>query len=376
MASTYRLVLDGEDADDDLIGRVTSIEVEENADLPDAVLLTLAVSRTDDGELDVTEDDGLRPLANVAVVATPEDGDDACIFDGYVLSQRLHLGRGVTGSTAEVWGQDASWLMNLEEKAREWVDVTDGDVADAIFADYGITPADANTDDDSPAHTEDGHSLMQRASDIQFLRMLARRGGRLCRVACTDTPGDYTGTFAAPDLDADPAATLELNDPEDWTVDRLDVEWDVARPTSVTARQALMTDDDPDGVAGDTDDSGLPPLDDRDLATFAGEPMSVMLTAPVDDGGELAQRAAAVLRDGGWFVRCEGEADVGRLGAVLRVGQVVAVAGVGSVHSGRYLVWSVRHRITADAHRMRFTLRRNAVGPEAGGGAGGLLGGL
>ena len=47
--------------------------------------------------------------------------------------------------------------------------LTDADVANSIFGDYGFTPAPENSDDDSPSHVESGHSLMQRGSDIQFL---------------------------------------------------------------------------------------------------------------------------------------------------------------------------------------------------------------
>ena len=48
----------------------------------------------------------------------------------------------------------------------------------------------ANSDDDSPAHNETGHTLMQRGSDIQFLRRLARSNGKVCRIACAGQPGD------------------------------------------------------------------------------------------------------------------------------------------------------------------------------------------
>jgi phage protein D len=263
--------------------------------------------------------------------------------------------------------------MNLEEKAKEWVDVTDADVANAIFGDYGIRPAPENTADDSPSHPEDGHSLMQRASDIQFLRTLARRNGKLCRVACQDQPGQRVGYFTKPQLDADPALTLTLNDPAAWNVDALDFEWDVTRPTSVVARQALFSDSDPDGVSGDTADSGLTTLDQQKLADFSGKAMTVLLTTPVDDGGELSLRAAALLREADWFVRCEGEADVARVNGILRVGTVVQVVGIGSLHSGKYFVWSVRHTITQDSHTMKFVLLRNAMGPPPSGG-GGLLG--
>jgi len=376
MASTFQLLLNGTAADDELYSALSMLEVEENADLPGAIQLQLAVSRSEEEDLTWVNDDRLQPFANLAVVATPEGESDQCIFDGYVLSHKLHLETGVTNSTLQVWGQDASWLMNLEEKAREWVDVTDASVANTLFGEYGITPSSENTEDDSPSHTEAGHSLMQRSSDIQFLRTLARRNGKLCRVACTTTPGQRIGYFAKPQLEGDPVLTLRLNDPVVWTVDALDFDWDVTRPSTVKASQALFNDSSENGISADTSDSGLTALDERTLADFAGRAMTVMLTAPVDDAGELRLRAQSLLREAGWFVRCEGEADVSRLNAILRVGTVVQIEGVGSLNSGKYYVWSVRHTITVDAHKMKFVLVRNAVGPPPSGDSGGLLGGL
>jgi hypothetical protein len=326
--------------------------------------------------LTYVSDGRVKPFTNVAVVATPDGGSDQCIFDGFVLSHKLHIQTGIVSSNLEIWGQDASWLMNLEEKVKEWVDVTDAGAANAIFGDYGITPSPDNTTDDSPSHTEDGHSLMQRSSDIRFLRRLARANGKFCRVACAGKPGSRIGYFAKPKLDGNPVITLKLNDPEAWNVDALDLSWDVMRPTAVKARQALFNDDDPDGVSGDASDSGLKLLDAQPLAAFSGKKMTALLTTPVDDGGELTLRSQAVLRDAGWFVRCEGESDVSRLGAVLRAGDIVQIEGVGNFHSGSYLVWSVRHTINSDAHKMKFVLMRNAMGPAPSGGGGGLLGGL
>jgi phage protein D len=375
MPSKYELLIDGTAADEDLATALSLIEVEENVDLPGAIQLHLPVSRSAEGDLTYISDDRFKPFANLALIAQVEDGPVECIFDGYVLSHKVHLDTGTTDSTLLVWGQDAEWLMNLEEKTREWVDVTDADVANAIYGEYGIEPDAANSEDDSPAHTEQGRTLMQRASDIQFLRRLARSNGKICRVACTDTPGQRTGYFAKPQIDDEPAVTLRLNDPDAWTVDALDIDWEVTRPTAVKARQALFNDDNEDGVGADASDSGLSPLDERGQQDFAGEAMTVLLTTPVDDAGELALRAAAVLRESGWFVRCQGEADAGRLNHILRAGSVVQIDGIGALHSGKYLVWSVRHSLSAEAHKMRFVLVRNAVGPQPEGG-GGLLGGL
>ncbi len=125
------------------------------------------------------------------------------------------------------------------------------------------------------------------------------------------------------------------------------------------------------------DDSGLGPLDDRDYPTYLGQSSSLLLTAPADVS-DLDQRTAAVLKDSGFFARCTGDADADRLGTILRAGDLVTIEGAGSLQSGTWLVWSVRHTFVPDTWTMSFTLVRNAVGPAANGSglAGALAGAL
>jgi hypothetical protein len=374
MPTTYQVLFNGTPADDSFYNQLSSLEVEENADLPGAIQLTMPVG-TQNGDLTIVNDSRFAPFSNVAVVVTPPTGSAECIFDGYVLTAKLHLERGIVASKMEIWGQDASWLMNTTEKVNEWVDVTDSDVAASIFGQYGITPASDNSNNDSPAYSEDGHSLMQRGTDIAFLRSLARATGKLCRVSCADKAGVRTGFFARPNLGGDPVLTLNLNDPDKWNVGPLDLEWDATRPTHVTAGQVFLDNSD---ASVDLTDSGLTPLDAQTLAAFSGKTTSVLLAAPADSSGELTLRGQGVLEDANWFVRCEGESDTARLQAVLRVGSVVAISGIGALNSGNFLVWSVRHTIGAESHKMRFVLVRNAMGapPSSSGGLTGLLGGL
>lgn len=373
MASTFQVRFDGTPADEDFYAQMTMLEVEESVDMPGAFELTLPVSRSAEGDLTHVNDDAYQPYAKVAVVVTADGEAPECIFDGYVLAQKLHLETGTQSSTLRVWGQDASWLMNLEEKAREWAEVTDGAAANTIFGEYGFTPAAGNTDDDSGGHAETGNTLYQRSTDIQFLRMLARRSGKIARVACQNAPGVYTGYFVRPAADAAPAVVMPLNDPEAWAVDALDFEWDIARPTEAAANQALFDSDEETGAQAEESDSGLAPLDERTLAAFAGRPFKARLTAAAFDAADLSARLQALLGEAGWFARCEGEADLSRVGKVLRAGTVVQINGAGSVHSGKYLVWSVRHTISQDAHKMKFVLKRNAVGPAPVSGGGGLF---
>src|SRR4051812_28485150 len=71
MASTFRLTLDGTPADEDFYAKMSSLEIEENADMPGAIQLSLPVSRSEEGDLTHINDSGLQPFANLSVVATP-----------------------------------------------------------------------------------------------------------------------------------------------------------------------------------------------------------------------------------------------------------------------------------------------------------------
>jgi hypothetical protein len=369
MSVSVQLAVAGTPVPDAFYQAISQLDVEESSDRPGALLLQLPVNRTSSGDLQFVGDGTFEPMTNVTLTVTPDasGGRAQCIFDGYVLSWRLHLDRTLTSSRIDIWAQDASWLMNIDDTVTEWSGQTDGEIANAIFASYGFTPAGGNTDNDSPGHTPDGHTLFQRATDLQFLRGLARRGGKLCRVACTDTPGERTGYFVVPAVTGRPVATISLLDPISWTTESLDFDWDVMRPTEADASQVDLTQSSDTGTDVTTDDSGLAALDDRDYKTYLGQSSTLLLTVPADVP-ELSQRTTAVLMESGFFARCTGDVDADRIGTILRVGDVVTVEAVGSIQSGNWLVWNVRHKFSLDSWRMSFTLVRNAVGPAGSGG--------
>ena len=370
MSVTVQLCVSGTAVPDAFYEAIGQMEIEESSDRPGALLLRLPVNRTSAGDLQFVGDGTFEPMTNVTVTVTPAASGAAaqCVFDGYVLSWRLHLDRALTSSTIDIWAQDASWLMNIDDTVTEWSGQTDGEVANAIFAKYGFTPAAGNTDDDSPSHTPDGHTLLQRATDLQFLRGLARRGGKLCRVAAAGDPGQRTGYFVVPGAAGQPVVTISLVDPDAWTLDTLDFDWDVMRPTEADASQVDLTQSADGGTDVSAGASGLPALDARDYPAYLGQSSTLLLTAPADVP-ELGQRTAAVLTESGFFARCTGEVDADRIGVILRVGDVVTIEGAGNLQSGNWLVWNVRHRFALESWKMAFTLVRNAMGPAGAGGA-------
>jgi hypothetical protein len=368
MSVTAQLCVGGSPVPQAFYNAISSLQIEEHSDQPGSLVLKLPISLTSAGDLEFVGDGTFEPFTPITFVAVGGDSQAQCLFDGYILSWRVHLDRAVTSSTIEVWAQDATWLMAQVENVVEWSGLTDGEVANSIFSSYGFSPSDDNTDNDSPAHTDDGHTLFQRGTDLQFLRGLARRGGKIMRVACADSPGDRTGYFVSPSVDATPAITLSTVDPDAWNVDVLDFTWDALRPTEVAAAQVDMTQSPGQPVTQTAEDSGLDPMDSRDYATYLGQTNSMILSAAADVP-DLTQRAAAVLADSGFFVKCTGKTTADRLSTILRVGDVVTLEGAGSIHSGNWLVWDVISEFSMEAFTMEFTLLRNAMGPPAQGGA-------
>ncbi len=324
MSDTYQILINGTALDAEIYSVLGSVVVEEHADLPGALQLTLPIAGDGNGDITRINDSNFSPYAKISVVVTPDGGGPQCIFDGYVLSQKIMLDRGLTKSTLEVWGQD---IVLLDEPRRDGDrsgqrDRPTSTVASSIFGSNNITPADDNAADDPGAsHVEGGHSLMQRATDIQFLRLLAKRSGKLCRVACADKPGAPVGYFAKPNLNGAPVATLTMNDPQQVMVNKLEIEWDVTRPTDVDGWQALFDQVDR-GRRGERPTRGSPP-------PFRTRPLSDVL-AQGDEGpprDRRGQPGRALDPDGSGLARRSllralhrrGPARVAR-GACLRVG--------------------------------------------------------
>src|SRR5262249_935926 len=141
--SEYQLLFEDKPAEKDFYEQISRLEIEENADLPGALSLTLPVAVAD-GELTWVSDSKLRPYAKIAGRGAAPDAPDACIFDGYVLTHKVHLRQGTAGATVEAWGQDASVLMGMKETVKVWSGMPEADVAAQIFQTYGFTPASAN----------------------------------------------------------------------------------------------------------------------------------------------------------------------------------------------------------------------------------------
>jgi hypothetical protein len=280
-------------------------------------------------------------------------GSTQCLVKGPAQGQHIHLEHGGTGSYLELRGSDSTIMMDRVAQSAVWEDVADSDVAGTILSRYGFAPDIETT---SSRHLTQKHALVQRESDLGFIRRLARRNGFVFWVRA-DERGAETAHFKHFPLTEPPLATLEINQ-KDRRLDIVDLRFDVERPVRVDAHQLDLSNK--ATLDGSSTAPGQKLLGSADLgAAGGGKDRSIVLVAPADDVGDLQARATGALDDASWFIQGSCEVTLETLGALVRAHAVVALSGAGKRHSGSYAVTGVRHTIDPARHRMEISLERN-----------------
>jgi len=359
-AISYTVTLDGNPLDAAVLGKLRKVECEEHAGMADLLRLTFALTQKDDrsGWL-VLDDNVFQRLGKLTLSIAVGSGRAQDILEAYVVEVTAEFANDPAGNALSVVAFDPTVLMNLEEKARAWANMADSDIASSIFGEYGFSTDVSAT---QPSRTENTVTTVQRGSDIQFLRQLARRNGYECYVTPDPTSGAATGHFHPPRYDAAPQGTLSVGMGRDSTVESLRITYDEARPAQTqTANIDLFSS----GAQTAQVTSISSPSLGRTSTLPSDQPRKVLVNPlGLTDAGELQTYAQAVADRSAVAIRAEGELNAQAYQGVLRARGTVLVRGVGPALSGTYYVERVLHTFEASSYKQGFTLRRNAVGVE------------
>jgi Phage tail baseplate hub (GPD) len=318
---------------------------------------------TTDGDIPNLIDSRLDPGSVLSINAGPDNGLQ-CLVKGPIYSHQIHLEHGGEGSTVEVKGADTSITMDREFQSVIWSDNTDSDAVNSILGDYGLT---TDVTDTRASHSEDKHTLVQRESDLRFVRRLARRNGFYFWITCDASTSEETAHFKRPSLDDSPAVTLAIN-LQPPTIQVFDLSWNAENPTSVTGTQLNLNDK--SDIDGDLAQTPQTILGKNKLLDITGDTRSVHVAAPVDDSGDMQARSEGALVEADWFIRASCRTSLNVLGQLVRAHTIATIKGAGSRHSGNYLVSGVRHKIDAADHIMEIELVRNGWDMSSSGGTG------
>lgn len=350
----FIIEIEGEETDD-LYQNLISLEVELDEELASMFRLRIAIMQQPDGIWTYLDDERFMVWKQVTITAGFESGTEE-IISGYITHVKPYFDPDPSQCTLEVWGMDGSVLMDREEKLKDWPNKKDSDIASEIFNLYGFTP---DVEDTEVIHDEAVSTIIQRETDIQFLKRLALRNGYECYVEGT------TGYFRTSQVNATPQPVLAVLFGGETNVNRFSAEVNALTPANVAMLQVDRTNK---GVLDATaETSQQTPLGDTDAAGLLAAGMNtgqIYIGMNAATGNpEMAALCQGLFHQGEWFVTGEGEIAANQYGHVLKSRGTVTIKGVGETYSGIYYVTHVTHSFTPDGYTQLFRVKRNAIMP-------------
>src|ERR1700748_2056698 len=221
---TYQIEFSGETVNEDFYGDIVSLTIEENTSTASAFHLQIVLRLQDDGSWTYLDDDRLALFNSVTIKVGFSDGGGLAnalgsslggndsngglqpVFDGYITDVDVELGSDPDNAFIRVSGMDTSILMSLEEKIVTWPNMADSDIVQQIIVGYDLT---LQADTTSTVHQEDDTTIVQRGTDIQFVRDLAQKNGMEFYFETDDT-GIVHAYFRAPQLRDTPQPHLAI----------------------------------------------------------------------------------------------------------------------------------------------------------------------
>ena len=364
------LEIDGGDATD-LVDDLLQLEVELDEDMAGMFRLKLSMPLLPDGVWSHLDDERLRVWKTVAISGGFESGTEELI-SGYITHVKPTFNPCENQVELELWGMDSSVLLDREEKLKDWPNKKDSDIAQEIFSLYGLS---AEVEDTAVIHDEAISTILQRETDIQFLRRLALRNGFECFVEGT------TGHFRSPTLDEDPQPVLAAHFGDDTTLGEIKFEINALTPSQVAMYQIDRTSKEvieatasgsQQTVLGDTDADGLLPAGTDPGIVYVGR-------NGTSGSAEMSALCQGLFHESEWFVTAEGDIAANQYAHVLKPRKTVPIKGIGETFSGLYYVTHVTHRFSPGGYTQHFCAKRNAILPTGdedfgdGAGLGGLL---
>jgi phage protein D len=349
----------------DIFADLLEMEVEEDHRMASIFRIRISIHREDQGTWTYLDDERLKLWAKIEVKVAVGD-DTTSLIQGYLTQMNVHIDSDENSSYLELKGMDASCLMNLEEKIKDWPNQSDSDIATQIISNYpGLT---AQADDTSVIHDDKVSTIIQRDTDMQFLKRLARRNGYECVVR-----GD-TVYFQKPPLTATPLPVLAAHFGADTNLYSFEARVNAMKPAQVEMHQV-------DTLAKTTLDASATPTQQQlgqngaaSLSPPGAQSKLVVRHEISTNAQEMSALCQALYDEAEWLVEASGEVDSAIYGSVLQSRNLVPVKGVGELFSGMYYLTNVKHMFNVEHYTQQFKARRNAMAPNDGDFGGGGLG--
>ena len=365
-----QIEFDGEEIDT-VYSDLMQLEVELDDDLASMFRLRLSMIQTAEGWTSL-DDERLRAWVPVTITGGFEDNNTE-LLSGYITHVKPNFQANPEQAYLDIWGMDKSVMLDRIEVLKDWPNKKDSDIVTEILqSKYHLQPEVTDTEF---VHDEAVSTIMQRETDMQFLRRLALRNGYECYVQ-----GD-TGYFGPPQIDEDIQPLLAVHFGNETNIHNFSISVNALTPVNVGMFQIDRMNKEITEVSVESStQTTLGSMDAASLLATGMEPGRIFIGRNSTAGETEMQALCGGLYDRSeWFVTAQGEVTAANYSHVLMPRRPVTVKGIGETYSGVYYVNHVTHVFTCDGYKQVVRMKRNALmptGDEDFGGSGGLLGGL
>lgn len=342
---------------DDLYEDVERVELDLDERMAAELRLFVRTFQSASGAWDWLEEYDFRPWRDVSF-SVGFDGAMKEIFRGVVTRVRPVFEP--EGAVLEVRAMDYTVLMDREDKTLAWEGKKDSDIAGAILQKYQLKPTVRYT---AVVHQAALATIMQRETDMRFLKRLAQRNGFQCYVeaarAFFHNPAELSRA-------AGPALVFAGGTKEDTTLVRFEA--DVGAQRYAAAGMMQMDPTDKSKILKTSPYTRkLKKLGKKSAGSFIpvrnSKRSSLLVAGNVATGlPEMNALVHGLTESGEWFVRGEGEVLARLYRRILRPRRFVELLGLGAVYSGMYYLTGVHHILTPHSYVQRIRVARNALG--------------
>jgi hypothetical protein len=370
----------------DAAGLIRRLEVDERADDVSSFSMTLDQA-PGDGDWTALGDGRFQLLHRITIgfglgdQTSNAPATKDVVFDGYITAVEPVFGVDrMSDSSLELSGLDASCVMHLEERQRRFEGMADSDIVKQIYGEYGFaTPADT-IEATKPTRDPNRGTMLQRGTDADFIRMLARRNGFEAYVerapgAVKDgaaAAAECNGHFHRPRPDQTVQPTLSLTPHQAPTLIEMRARWESHRPAEIRAdhidersrriRSATITAPRFPRMGK----TGRGDIIKSRLAAIVPKRADLVATglAYVDvphDETEVGNLAWSDFLAADWLVAATARVRAAMYPQILRARRPVDVKGAGKLLDGTWYIKSVRHRWIWDDEQNEYELDTEMV---------------
>ena len=363
----FKVFFDGSSAEVEQLGRIESIEVEQEVNKAWEASLTIPVCLDDQGNWSGDDERFMEAFSRIRVEVKVGGGSFAPLIDGSIVGFDTNRTSEPGQSHIKLLVHDDGVHLNRAAGV-EPLEGTDSEIARRVFGEYRQYIRSAQIEDTPAASGRDGNRAVRRGTHMQLLRQLARRNDMYACVLPGDRPGASIGCFLPVPFDNGDLPELVLLGRE-RNIDTFNLQFNAQRPSTVSAASLSLEDKTVVQRRSRYRNVDLvgeaPPFESDD------EVGSELLEPGTGDGADLQQRVDAETRRRSRAYDASGSVRSGCYTGVLMPYRRVVVRLGGTRGSAAYIVHRVKHTLDRSRYVQDFGLQSDSQSDA--GGAGSLI---